>query len=87
MQKSFGRTFDPQIVTEDEKTHEELCRLYLKDYVAAMYQPTMDDENEVIVKYQYHTVWYIVLSYNQKHVHFQGQGSTSKSSLLVQVSE
>ena len=51
VQTALGSVFAPNVVSTDEKVHDELCALYLNDYIAAVYKPTddpaKDDEHQV----------------------------------------
>jgi len=51
LQTAMGSVFGSHIVPDDEELHDELCCLYLNDYIAAVYKPTndptKDDEHKV----------------------------------------
>jgi len=44
-QSSLGTVFNPEVVAPE--VHEELCNLYLDDYIVAVYRPSMDNEHKV----------------------------------------
>jgi len=43
----LGTVLNQNVVPNDEEVHEELCSLYLNDYIIAVYLPSMDDEHKV----------------------------------------
>ena len=46
-QSSLGAVLNENVVPNDEEVQEELCSLYLNDYIVAVYLPSMDDEHKV----------------------------------------